>query len=94
MYLIVVYDINFTENEKKVSKRLVKIMKLLRKYLHHVQNSVFEGEITEAKYFKLKREIFNIIDWEDNIIFYEIDNKNNVNREIMGKDNLRTTNIL
>jgi len=94
MYLIVVYDISFIEDEKKGQKRLVKLMKLLRKYLHHIQKSVFEGEISEAKYFKLKREIFHIIDWEDSVVFYEIENKNNINREIMGKDNQRSTNIL
>ncbi|MEN2993717.1 MAG: CRISPR-associated endonuclease Cas2, partial [Thermodesulfovibrio sp.] len=46
MRVILVYDIN----EKRVSK----VLKTCRKYLHWVQNSVFEGELTEAKLEKLK----------------------------------------
>ena len=94
MYLVAVYDVSFVEDEKKGQKRIVKLMKLFRKYLHHTQKSVFEGEISEAKFFKLKREVFHLISWEDSVVFYEIENKNNLNREILGKDNKRTDNIL
>lgn len=94
MYLIAVYDVSFIEDDKKGQKRIVKLMKTFRKYLHHTQKSVFEGEITDANYFKFKREVFNIIDWEDSVVFYEIENKNNLNRYIMGKDNERNNNIL
>ena len=41
MYLILVYDIG--------EKRVGKMLKLCRKYLNWIQNSVFEGEITEVK---------------------------------------------
>ncbi len=41
MYVILVYDIN--------QKRVGKMLKLCRKYLNWIQNSVFEGEITEVK---------------------------------------------
>ena len=41
MYVILVYDCG----EKRVSKML----KLCRKYLNWIQNSVFEGEISEVK---------------------------------------------
>ena len=94
MYLIAVYDVSFIEDEKKGKTRIVKLMKLFRKYLHHTQKSVFEGEISEAKFFKLKREVFHLISWEDSVVFYEIENKNNLNREILGKNNKRTDNIL
>jgi CRISPR/Cas system-associated endoribonuclease Cas2 len=43
-----VYDIN--------EKRVNKVLKIARKYLTWVQNSVLEGEITEAKFLKLKWE--------------------------------------
>ena len=39
MYIICVYDVK--------EKRCQKFMKLLRKYLFHVQNSVFEGTLTQ-----------------------------------------------
>ena len=38
MYVICTYDV--------AEKRCVKVMKVLRKYMFHVQNSVFEGELT------------------------------------------------
>ncbi|MBC7320311.1 CRISPR-associated endonuclease Cas2, partial [bacterium] len=63
MYLIMVYDIN--------EERVNKVLKVGRKYLEWVQNSVLEGEITEAKFEKLKMELINIINpEEDSIIFY------------------------
>ena len=46
MYVIVVYDVD--------QKRCGKMLKLCRSYLHHIQNSVFEGEITEGKLEELK----------------------------------------
>ena len=40
MYIICTYDVK--------SKNCPKFMKLLRRYLFHVQKSVFEGELTPA----------------------------------------------
>ncbi len=54
MYYIFVYDVD----ERKVAK----VCKLLRKYLHWVQNSVFEGELTEGKFAELKFKLSKIID--------------------------------
>ena len=47
-----VYDINV--------KRVQKVLKICRKYLTWVQNSVFEGEITPGKLERLKRELESI----------------------------------
>ena len=33
-----------------LEKRVAKALKICRKYLTHVQNSVFEGEVTQANY--------------------------------------------
>jgi len=54
MYVILVYDIE--------EKRVGKVCKHLRRYLPHVQNSVFEGEITEAKFEELKSGLRKIMD--------------------------------
>lgn len=53
MFVILSYDIN--------QKRGKKALKICRKYLKHVHNSVFEGEITEAKLNKLEKELTPII---------------------------------
>jgi len=77
MYLIMVYDIN--------EKRVNKVLKTGRKYLNWVQNSVFEGEITGAKFVKLKSELKRIIkENEDSIIFYIMRTTRYSRREIMG----------
>ena len=46
MYIILVYDINLEENEGQ--KVLRRVFKTCKKYLVHIQNSVFEGDISEA----------------------------------------------
>ncbi len=72
-----VYDVN----EKRVGKAL----KISRKYLHWVQNSVFEGEITEAKFMKLKNEMKQLInEEEDSVIFYILRTTSYTKREIIG----------
>lgn len=77
MRVILVYDIN----EKRVSK----VLKVCRKYLYWVQNSVFEGEITEAKLEKLKSELKEIINEnEDSIIIYTFKTVWYTTRETMG----------
>lgn len=54
MYVIMVYDVNVS--------RVQKLLKIGRKYLTWVQNSVFEGELTEAQFAKLTREVQKRID--------------------------------
>lgn len=83
MFVIAVYDISTVELEGQ--KRLSKMMKLLRQYLHHTQKSVFEGEISESKLFELQKKSQNIINEDmDYVVFYKIDNKNNVKRMMYG----------
>jgi len=68
---------------------------LFRKYLHHTQKSVFEGELSEAKFFSLKKETEKIVNpREDYIVFYKIDNPHNVNRMIVGLDFDPTDNFI
>ncbi|TCW61803.1 CRISPR-associated endonuclease Cas2 [Treponema sp. J25] len=93
MYVILVYDISTETKEGR--KRLPKVMKKCREYLHHTQKSVFEGEITEANFTALKTSIERIInDKEDYVVFYRLDNKNNLRRENIGLDFDPTANIL
>ena len=77
MYVILVYDVNVT--------RVAKVLKTARKYLHWVQNSVLEGELTEAGYRKLKRELERIIDLDqDSVLFYILDSGRYAERELLG----------
>jgi len=86
MFVILVYDIN--------EKRVAKALKTCRKYLHWVQNSVFEGEITNAKLTKLKYELSNIIDEKgDSVIIYKFRTTKYSEREIMGIEKNALENI-
>lgn len=77
MFVILVYDFN----EKRVGKAL----KICRKYLHWVQNSVFEGEISEAALTKLKLELDRLITKdEDSVVIYNLRTTKYYSREIMG----------
>ena len=54
MYIILVYDILSDENGSRISRNIFKICK---KYLTHIQKSVFEGEITPVLLRKLYLEL-------------------------------------
>ena len=65
MYVIVSYDVEITKCQK--------LLKLLRKYLFHVHNSVFEGELTENEKKQLEQKILKIIDnSESSVVIYEL----------------------
>lgn len=77
MFIILVYDVG--------EKRVAKVLKTCRKYLNWVQNSVLEGEISEANYKKLKIELSKIIDKEeDSVIFYILRTTKYSERETLG----------
>uniref|UniRef100_A0A7C3MJ16 CRISPR-associated endoribonuclease Cas2 n=1 Tax=Dictyoglomus thermophilum TaxID=14 RepID=A0A7C3MJ16_DICTH len=87
MYIIMVYDVN--------QKRVNKVLNTARKYLEWIQNSVLEGEITEAKYERLKREIELIIDEEeDSVIFYIMRTTKYSERQIIGIEKNKREQIL
>ncbi len=93
MYVILVYDISTTTPAGR--RRLPKVMKKCRQYLHHTQKSVFEGEITEAKLYALKQEIGKIIkDEEDYVVIYQLPQKTILQRENIGIDFDPTARII
>lgn len=77
MYVILTYDVN--------TKRVAKTMKICRKYLVHVQKSVFEGTITEAKLKRLKHELGNAVDPSvDSVCIYEMESLKYTKKEQLG----------
>lgn len=88
MYIILVYDVD--------KKRCGKLLKLCRKYLHHIQNSVFEGEITEGKLEELKIKSKKIMkeDENDSLIVFKTRNEKWLDKEIVGKDKKPVDNVL
>ena len=79
MFVILVYDVK----EERVGKAL----KICRRYLTHVQNSVFEGEISEASLRILKNELRAVLDENyDSVIIYKFRTKHYFQRETIGVD--------
>ncbi len=77
MYIIVVYDIE--------EKRVAKVCKFLREYLHWVQNSVFEGELTDGKYKELQLGLKKLIKGDkDSVLFYKLRAEYNMEKDTMG----------
>jgi CRISPR-associated protein Cas2 len=87
MYVILVYDVG--------EKRVGKMLKLCRKYLHWIQNSVFEGEITEVKLKELVHLAKQIMDDEtDSVILFKSRNEKWLDKEIVGIERSSTDNFL
>lgn len=78
LYLILVYDVGV--------ERINRVLKTCRKYLNWIQNSVFEGEITEANFLRLKHELSKIIDMDnDSITFYILRTIAYMRKDTLGK---------
>ncbi|MCX8026792.1 MAG: CRISPR-associated endonuclease Cas2 [Thermodesulfovibrionales bacterium] len=86
-YLIITYDI--------AEERVNKVRKILKKYFMWVQNSVFEGDISEGKLEKCRIELRNVINEdEDSVYFYRIENRLNYKKIVIGVEKEMTGNIL
>jgi len=87
MYVILVYDFG--------EKRVGKILKLCRKYLNWIQNSVFEGEISDVKLKQLKAEAELFMNKEkDSIIIFRTRQEKWLAKEVVGKELVELDNFL
>lgn len=87
MYVIAVYDIG--------EKRVVKMLKLCRQYLNWIQNSVFEGELTEVQLKELKYKAKEIMkESEDSLIIFTSRDQKWLYKDIIGKEKNSLDNFL
>ena len=87
MYVILVYDMR--------EKRVGKMLKHCRKYLNWIQNSVFEGEITEVKLKELVLDAKKIMNEdEDSLILFKSRNERWLDKEVIGQERMSTDNFL
>jgi len=79
MYVILVYDVD--------QKRVGKMLKLCRQYLNWIQNSVFEGEITEVKLKELLIKAKKIMNEEtDSLILFKSREERWMEKEVIGNE--------
>jgi CRISPR-associated protein Cas2 len=87
MYLILVYDVG--------QKRVGKMLKLCRRYLNWIQNSVFEGEITEVKLKELLHHARDIMESsEDSLILFKSRDARWMEKQIVGCERSSTDTFL
>jgi CRISPR-associated protein Cas2 len=87
MYVVIVYDVEQT--------RVAKVCQYLRRWLHWVQNSAFEGELTEAQLERIKAELSDLIDPDyDSVYIYRLPDKKFVQRDVLGQEKAITEAFL
>ena len=94
MYVILVYDINL---ENKEGQRVLRnVFKTCKKYLVHIQNSVFEGELLDSQAIKLRAELDRYIrDDKDSVILFKSRSSRWLEKEFLGKiEDDKTDNFL
>jgi CRISPR-associated protein Cas2 len=87
MYVLLVYDVEVA--------RVTKVHKFLKRHLHWVQNSVFEGELTEAQIETVKAGLRRLLSEEtDSVLIYTAREQRWLTRETLGRERGGTGNLL
>jgi CRISPR-associated protein Cas2 len=87
MYVLLVYDIR--------EKRVGKMLKLCRRYLNWIQNSVFEGEISEVKLKELLAKASAFLDEEeDSVLIFKSRSSQWLEKQVVGHERNRLDTFL
>lgn len=77
-YVVVVYDVQ--------ADRTSKFLKYLRRYLIHVQNSVFEGDLTEGTLEGVEGTLESMLESGESVMVYRMASESYVERSVFGDD--------
>jgi CRISPR-associated protein Cas2 len=81
--------------DKNGQRILNKVFKTCKKFLVHIQNSTFEGDITEAQIAKLKYELGKYIRKDlDSVIIFKSRNEKWLQKEFWGIEDTGPSNML
>lgn len=87
VYVVIVYDVSV--------ERVNKVCQFLRTYLNWVQNSAFEGELTESQMQAVKMGLADIIDKNfDSVLIFSISNRKLIKKDILGIEKNYTDSII
>ncbi len=87
LYVVIVYDVGV--------ERVNRIRIYLKQYLNWVQNSVFEGELTEPEYMKITSHIREIVDESlDHVICYKSRDKRYLDIDEIGTKKAEISTII
>lgn len=75
-------------------KVLRNVYKICKKYMYHIQNSTFEGELSRAQIVKLRYELDEYIRKDkDSIIIFKSRNERWLDKEFWGLEDDKTSNF-
>jgi len=87
VYVIVVYDV--------AQERVARVCQYLRRYLHWVQNSAFEGELSEARLAQVQAGLRDLLDLNhDSVYFYILRDAKWVRKQVVGRSKAPTDNLV
>lgn len=79
MYVLLVYDVG--------QARVAKMLKLCRRYLNWIQNSVFEGEVTEVGLRELLALAKKFLrEEEDSVLIFKSRDQKWLQKEVFGRE--------
>lgn len=87
IYVVVVYDV--------AVDRINGVRQFLRRYLTWVQNSAFEGELTEGEMEKVKAGLGRLIKKdEDSVLFYVASSRKWIRKDVLGIEKAEVSSII
>jgi len=87
MYVVVVYDVE--------QRRVAKVCQFLRRYLNWVQNSAFEGELSESQLEEVIIGVRKLVNrTSDSVYFYVIPDRKWCKRRVVGVEKSLSDTIL
>jgi len=86
-YVVVVYDV--------AVDRINGVRQFLRRYLRWVQNSAFEGELSEGGLEKVKMGLKRLIkEDEDSILFYVTQSQKWIRKDVLGIEKAEVSTVI
>jgi CRISPR-associated protein Cas2 len=87
MYVIIAYDIGV--------ERLDSVRQTLKQYLNWIQNSAFEGELSEGRLEEVRLKVMELIDEKvDSVVVFTVSNPEWVRKFIWGREKGATDEII
>lgn len=87
MYALIVYDVDATH--------VSRVHKFLKRHLHWVQNSVFEGELSDSQIEAVKAGLKRLLTTDtDSVLIYTARDAKWLGRECIGSERSDTSNLI
>ena len=87
VYVLIVYDVGV--------ERIDGVRQFLRQYLTWIQNSAFEGELSEGQLERVRARLRELIrEDEDSVIIFTASSKKWIRREVIGTEKAEVSTIL